>query len=98
MCSQVCLIRWVVCLSYLIFVAVILSSVSRVLIIFSHCVLTLFSVCMWGGSQTTLSHLRTQMRWAASEIRICRSHWIPCISKLYYFLRAFWVASPCGKL
>ena len=78
--------------SRLTLVAIILSSVSRALIAFNHLVWISLSTCMrsslssssWSSSSDgmTLSHLRTHIRWAASDSRIWRRwlaprFWVP---------------------
>ena len=79
--SQVSLIRLVKdflpCFLHLILVAAILSSVSLQLITLNH--LALASLLLCGLSCMTLSHLRTQIRWADSEISICRSLLAPLL-------------------
>jgi hypothetical protein len=82
---HVFLIRFVYVLSCMIFVAVILSHVSHLLIFLCHLVFISSSVCssLW----IILSHLRTHMRWADSDIRICRRCVLP-----------FWIAKVCGFL
>src|SRR6266478_5150385 len=57
-----------------ILVANILSSVSHPLIALSHQLLISSSVCIWSGFPMTLLHCRAHMRWAASDMRICRRH------------------------
>jgi hypothetical protein len=63
--------RFMNLLSCLIFIAIILSLVSLVLMAFFHLMSTSLSECTF--SQITLSHHRTHIRWAASEIRIVAS-------------------------
>ena len=71
-CSQVFFTKSLCELSCLIFMARIMSSVSLVLRAwFQHVFLSDLVCCQ---SCITCSHLRTQMRWAASEIRICRCY------------------------
>jgi hypothetical protein len=72
--SQVSFTRWRDSLSRLTLVAVILSSVSHALIALSHRLWISLSVCIRSSSKSTitLSHLRTHMRWVASESKIWR--------------------------
>ena len=57
--------------SFLMIVAVILSLVSLLLIAFSHLATISLPSCLF--SCITLSHLRTHIRWAASDISIWSS-------------------------
>ena len=81
-CSQVFITSVVKLFSLLIFDAVILSTVSRSLIACIHFRFILFSVCRLPCM--TLSHLSVQMRYADSDMMICRrrvgplSAWFPC--------------------
>ena len=70
--------RFVNLFSHLIFVAIILSLVSLVLMAFLHLVLISLSVCCL--SRITLSQRRTHIRWAASDIRIMASLDAPFLS------------------
>jgi hypothetical protein len=76
---HVALIRLVKDLLRLILVAVILSVVSLSLITLFHLVLTSWSVCCLSFLCMTLSHLITQMRWLASDIRIRKSLVLPFV-------------------
>jgi len=73
--SHVVLIRYTVRLSLFIQVAVILSSVSLLLMACSHRLST--SVSVWSVRFMAFSHLRTQIKCADSEIIICRSLFCP---------------------
>jgi hypothetical protein len=64
--------------SLLILVAVILSAVILLFIALFHLIVISCNVCFFWWM--TLSHLRTQIRWLASDIRIWRSLVIPCAS------------------
>ena len=77
MCSHVFLVFLLDFSSLLIFVAIILSSVSLVFMTRSHlwCVSFVVCECSW----MTRSHLRTHMRCADSEIRIWRSRFAPSV-------------------
>jgi hypothetical protein len=68
---HVYLTRFVKAVSPFILVAMIRSQVNLSFIAFSH--LAFVSPSEWFVSWMTLSQRRTQKRWAASDIRICRS-------------------------
>ena len=75
-------------------VAVILSSVSLLFIALSH--LDVASSFEWVISWITLSHQRTHIRWAASEINICRSRVAPlCFTEgpVFWLFLLSWLAS-----
>src|SRR5258708_4803381 len=61
----------------LILVAASLSSVSLEFMTPNHLVVISCTVCSFGGSGMVLSHLRTHIRWAASESRIWRRRPVP---------------------
>ncbi len=75
--SQVTSTSWADDLHLFILVAVILSSVNRLLITPNH--QALISCGSWCFSCITLSHLSIHMRCAASKIRICRSLLAPLL-------------------
>ena len=76
-CSHVLLTFFLDFSSRLIFVAVILSLVSLVLMARSHLWYVSFAVCIC--SCMTRSHLRTHIRWADSDTRIWRSRFLPSL-------------------
>ena len=94
--SQVAFTFCIVFLSRLIFVAVILSSVSLLFMLLSH--LALISSSLWCFCCMTRSHLNTHMRCAASVIRICSSLTAPLSDHLplssFQFGRGAIVAMP----
>ena len=72
---QVFFINFVYVLFLSIFVAAILSHVSLSFIFLSH--LALISSSEWTSSWIILSHRRTHIRWADSEMSICRRRVFP---------------------
>ena len=89
--SQVFITKLVNLFSRLIFVAVILSLVSLVLITFLHLVLIIASMCCIPC--ITLSHLRTHIRCAASVIRIVANLPLPFFLGLFRPF-SFWGLGP----
>jgi hypothetical protein len=67
----VCFTRFVYFVSLLIFVAIMQSQFNLSLMAHSHLALVSLFVCYL--FHIILSHLNTHVRWAVSEIRICRS-------------------------
>lgn len=74
-CSHVFFAVWMDLVSRLIRVAVILSSVSLILIARVH--LFFISFVVWAMFWITRSHRRTQIRWADSDSRMCSSRVAP---------------------
>jgi len=89
--SHVAFTSWIVRSSHLILVAIILSSVSRVLIALSQCILISLSLWAWSGFPMTHLHLSAHMRCATLDRRICRRWLTPCI------LCHWWGLSPSSR-
>jgi hypothetical protein len=89
-------------LSCLILGAFSLSSVRRMLIVRLHRAWISSLECMWSGFWMTLSHLRTQMRWAASDNRICRRRRAPLALGFWVLItlpsRSSWGSSLGGEM
>ena len=87
--SQVASTSWVTGISFLLMtVAIILSSVSRLFIALNHLNSASSGEC--STSWITLSHLRTQIRCAASDISIWRSRVAPLCLRVGLAFHASW--------